>query len=87
MNNFQEVIDKAVEESRLQIAHSAGHLAVAHQSFANDYLLNVANQALFMLGTTLTAEEFETEIDGLRKHLIESLKGFKGGNDKEPSHG
>ncbi len=75
MNNFREVIDKAVEESRLQIAHSAGHLAVAHESFANDYLLNVANQALFMLGTTLTAEEFETEIDGLRKHLVESLRG------------
>ncbi|MHC3101595.1 hypothetical protein ACWPOP_04225 [Acinetobacter nosocomialis] len=75
MNNFREVIDKAVEESRVQIAHTAGHLAVAHQSFANDYLLNVANQALFMLGTTLTAEEFETEIDGLRKHLVESLRG------------
>ncbi|EMR5819233.1 TPA: hypothetical protein ACW7YJ_003756 [Acinetobacter baumannii] len=87
MNNFKEVIDKAVEESRLQIAHSADHLAVAHQSFANDYLLNVANQALFMLGTTLTAEEFETEIDGLKAHLIESLKGFNGGNDKELSHG
>ncbi|MDC4962500.1 hypothetical protein QZK23_17745 [Acinetobacter baumannii] len=75
MNNFREVIDKSVEESRVQIAHTAGHLAVAHQSFANDYLLNVANQALFMLGTTLTAEEFETEIDGLRKHLVESLRG------------
>ncbi|KQE13588.1 hypothetical protein EA758_18090 [Acinetobacter pittii] len=75
MDNFREIIDKSVEESRVQIAHTAGHLAVAHQSFANDYLLNVANQALFMLGTTLTAEEFETEIDGLRKHLIESLRG------------
>ncbi|BBR74218.1 hypothetical protein [Acinetobacter baumannii] len=75
MNNFREIIDKSVEESRVQIAHTAGHLAVAHQSFANDYLLNVANQALFMLGTTLTAEEFETEIDGLRKHLVESLRG------------
>ncbi|MEI1699159.1 hypothetical protein V8P81_09975, partial [Acinetobacter baumannii] len=72
MDNFREIIDKSVEESRVQIAHTAGHLAVAHQSFANDYLLNVANQALFMLGTTLTAEEFETEIDGLRKHLVES---------------
>ncbi|HFE9913493.1 Uncharacterised protein [Acinetobacter baumannii] len=75
MDNFREIIDKSVEESRVQIAHTAGHLAVAHQSFANDYLLNVANQALFMLGTTLTAEEFETEIDGLRKHLVESLRG------------
>ncbi|QBF77665.1 hypothetical protein KAN02_06045 [Acinetobacter nosocomialis] len=75
MDNFREIIDKSVEESRVQIAHIAGHLAVAHQSFANDYLLNVANQALFMLGTTLTAEEFETEIDGLRKHLVESLRG------------
>ncbi|HEM7379973.1 TPA: hypothetical protein U2N26_003374 [Acinetobacter nosocomialis] len=75
MNNFREIIDKSVEESRVQISHTAGHLAVAHQSFANDYLLNVANQALFMLGTTLTAEEFETEIDGLRKHLVESLRG------------
>lgn len=70
MDNFREIIDKSVEESRVQIAHTAGHLAVAHQSFANDYLLNVANQALFMLGTTLTTEEFETEIDGLRKHLL-----------------
>lgn len=75
MDNFREIIDKSVEESRVQIAHTAGHLAVAHQSFANDYLLNVANQALFMLGTTLTAEEFETEFDGLRKHLVESLRG------------
>ncbi len=75
MDNFREIIDKSVEESRVQIAHTAGHLAVAHQSFANDYLLNVANQTLFMLGTTLTAEEFETEIDGLRKHLVESLRG------------
>ncbi|EHU1262706.1 hypothetical protein A2J51_RS14815 [Acinetobacter baumannii] len=75
MDNFREIIDKSVEESRVQIAHTAGHLAVAHQSFANDYLLNVANQALFMLGTTLSADEFETEIDGLRKHLIESLRG------------
>lgn len=75
MDNFREIIDKSVEESRVQIAHTAGHLAVAHQSFANDYLLNVANQALFMLGTTLSADEFETEVDGLRKHLIESLRG------------
>ncbi|WP_151819295.1 hypothetical protein [Acinetobacter seifertii] len=75
MDNFHEIIDKLVEESRVQIAHTAGHLAVAHQSLANDYLLNVDNQALFMLGTTLTAEEFETEIDGLRKHLVESLRG------------
>lgn len=75
MDNFREIIDKSVEESRVQIAHTAGHLAVAHQSFANDYLLNVANQALFMLGTTLSADEFETEIDGLRKHLVESLRG------------
>lgn len=75
MDNFREIIDKSVEESRIQIANTAGHLAVAHQSFANDYLLNVANQALFMLGTTLSADEFETEIDGLRKHLIESLRG------------
>jgi len=52
MNNFQEVIDKSVEESRIQIATTAGNLAVAHQSFANDYLLNVANQSLYMLGTT-----------------------------------
>lgn len=74
MNNFQEVIDKAVEESRLQIAHSAGHLAVAHQSFANDYLLNVANQVLYMLGTSLSLENFEVEFEGLRLHLIESLK-------------
>ncbi|HAV6231808.1 TPA: hypothetical protein JI301_01915 [Acinetobacter baumannii] len=75
MDNFQEIINKSVEESRAQIAHTAGHLAVAHQAFANDYLLNVANQTLFMLGTTLTAEEFETEIEGLKKHLIESLRG------------
>lgn len=75
MDNFQEIINKSVEESRVQIAHTAGHFAVAHQAFANDYLLNVANQTLFMLGTTLTAEEFETEIEGLKKHLIESLRG------------
>lgn len=87
MNIFREVIDKAVEESRLQIAHSAGHLAVAHESFANDYLLNVANHALYMLGTTISSEDFEKELEGLKAHLIESLKGFNGGNDKEPSHG
>ncbi|WP_033134643.1 hypothetical protein [Acinetobacter sp. MN12] len=78
MNNFQEVIDKSVEESRIQIATTAGNLAVAHQSFANDYLLNVANQSLYMLGTTLSAEEFETELNGLKDHLIAALRGIKG---------
>ena len=75
MNNFQEVIDKSVEESRIQIATTAGNLAVAHQSFANVYLLNVANQSLYMLGTTLSAEEFETELNGLKDHLIAALRG------------
>ncbi len=40
-----------------------------------------------MLGTTISSEDFEKELEGLKAHLIESLKGFNGGNDKEPSHG
>lgn len=76
-SNFQELIDKSVEESRLLIANTAGHLAVAHQSFANDYLLNVANQALYMLGTSLSIENFEVEIEGLRVHLLDALKKSK----------
>ncbi|HEM7141770.1 TPA: hypothetical protein U2K51_002865 [Acinetobacter nosocomialis] len=76
-SNFQELIDKSVEESRLQIANTAGHLAVAHQSFANDYLLNVANQALYMLGISLSIENFEVELEGLRVHLLDALKKVK----------
>jgi len=78
MNNFQEIIEKSVEESRMQIAITADRLAVAEQSFANDYLLNVPNQVLYMLGTSLSIEDFEIELEGLKSHLIQVLK------DKEP---
>lgn len=74
MNNFQEIIEKSVEESRMQIAMTADRLAVAEQSFANDYLLNVANQVLYMLGTSLSIEDFEIELEGLKSHLIQALK-------------
>ncbi|WP_228264359.1 hypothetical protein [Acinetobacter baumannii] len=60
MNNFREVIDKAVEESRLQIAHSAGHLAVAHESFANDYLLNVLRILLVTLRLLMSHSQMTT---------------------------
>lgn len=72
-SNFQEFIDKSVEEIRLQIAQTAGHLAVAHQSFANEYLLNVANQALYMFGSTIPVKDFEVEFDGLKAHLMSAL--------------
>lgn len=81
MNNFKEIIDKSVEESRLQIAHTADRLAVAHQTFANDYLLNVANQTLYMLGTSLSRKDFEAELKGLKLHLMEALKDAEA---KEP---
>ncbi|KQG37005.1 hypothetical protein APC39_15585 [Acinetobacter pittii] len=74
MNNFQELINKSVEDSRMQIAITADKLAAAHQSFANDYLLNVANQTLYMLGTSLSLEDLELELEGLKKHLMEALK-------------
>lgn len=72
-SNFQELIDKSVEESRLRIAQTAGHLATAHQSFANEYLLNVANQALYMFGSTIPVKDFEVEFDGLKAHLMSAL--------------
>lgn len=75
MNNFQEIIDKSVDESRIQIANTAGHLAVAHESFANEYLLEVANQVLFMLGSNMTKGDFKKELDGLKNHLLNSLNG------------
>lgn len=77
MNNFQNVIDKSVEESRLQIAMTADRLAVAHQSFANDYLLNVANQTLYMLGTSLDLDDLELEFESLKNHLLSALKEAK----------
>ncbi|MEQ1064619.1 hypothetical protein ABLB96_15180 [Acinetobacter sp. XH1741] len=76
-DNFQELIDKSVEESRLQIAHTADRLAAAHQTFANDYLLNVANQTLYMLGNSLSIENFEVDFEGLRVHLMDALKKAK----------
>lgn len=80
MNNFQEIIEKSVEESRMQIAITADRLASADQSFANDYLLNVANQVLYMLGTTLSIEDFEVDFETLKSHLMQALK------DQEPTH-
>lgn len=73
MSNYQLVIDKKIEETRQIIGITADQLAKSHQSFANDYLINVANQTLFMLGNSLTRDDLVNQFEHLKTHLLNAL--------------